>query len=151
MDEQLVATVEAEHDELQQSAGGVETQAELTGWALVVQIGRVDGMFGRVDAVLLRDAVLTCGLMDLHATCAQARTAARIASERLTFSRLARTVSASRSSGSSRTGTTVLAPAPSDGLPRRRSAARNARGPVAAASADRDPRSGHGGQCADEA
>ncbi|HEY0217733.1 MAG TPA: hypothetical protein VGC57_15190 [Cellulomonas sp.] len=46
MDDHLVARVEAEDDDLQQPAGGVEAEPELSCRAAVVEVGDVDGAAG---------------------------------------------------------------------------------------------------------
>ena len=64
----FVAAVEAEHDDFEEAAGGVESQAQLSGGAVVVQVADEDGVLGGMDGVLGVDAVLSSRLVDPHAT-----------------------------------------------------------------------------------
>jgi hypothetical protein len=55
-------------DEFVAAAGGVESEAQLPGGAVAVEVGDVDGLLGGVEGVLGVDAVLAGGIVDLHAT-----------------------------------------------------------------------------------
>ena len=68
MNQQLVAAVEAEHHDLEEAARHVESEAQLPGRSVVVQIGYEDGVLGSVDGVSGINSVLEGGVVDLHAT-----------------------------------------------------------------------------------
>ena len=65
---ELVAAVEAEHDDLEEAAGGVESEAQLPGRAVIVKVADEHGMLGGMDGVIRRDSVPASGVVDLHAT-----------------------------------------------------------------------------------
>lgn len=66
MDEQLVAAVEPEYDELEQPSGRVEPEAKLPTRTALVELSDVDRMFCRVEPVLGFDVVLQCSGVDIH-------------------------------------------------------------------------------------
>jgi hypothetical protein len=68
VDHEFIAAVEAEHDDFEEAAGGVESEAQLPGGAVGVQVADEDGMLGGMDGVLRVDAVLACGIVDPQAT-----------------------------------------------------------------------------------
>lgn len=68
VDDEFIAAVEAERDDLEDAAGRVESEAKLPGGAVVAEVGYEDGMLGGMDGVLRVDAVLAGGVVDLHAT-----------------------------------------------------------------------------------
>lgn len=85
MDQQLVATVEVQHDKLEQSTCPVEAKPEIARRALLIQVGDVHVMLCRVEGVLCCDPVFQRGSMNLHyAASIHALTAARMASDRET-------------------------------------------------------------------
>jgi hypothetical protein len=65
---ELMAAVEAEYHDLEESAGGVEPEAQLPGRAVFIQVADVHGMLGGMDGIIWRDAVPARGVVDLHAT-----------------------------------------------------------------------------------
>jgi len=83
MDQQLVATVEAKHDKLEQSTCVVEAEPELAGRVLLIQVGDVHAVLCREESILCRNPVIQPGSMNLHyAASIHALTAARMASDR---------------------------------------------------------------------
>jgi hypothetical protein len=68
VDDQFVAAVEAKDHALEQSAGGVESEAQLPGGAVVIEFADEDGVLGGVDGVLRVDSVLASRVVDSHAT-----------------------------------------------------------------------------------
>ena len=68
MDQQLVPAVEAEHHDFEEAAGGVESEAQLSSWTVVVQVAHEDGMMSGMDGITRIDSVLQCGVVDVHAT-----------------------------------------------------------------------------------
>ena len=68
VDDQLIAAVEAQHDDLEHAAGCVEPRAELAGGAALIRFAGVGPVGRGVDGVLGADAVLERGGVDLHAT-----------------------------------------------------------------------------------
>ena len=80
---------------------------------MIVNICRKDAVFGSMNAGFCADAVLQSGRMRSHyAASSQARTAARIASERLRCSRSARVANAFNRVASMQTGITSQGPSP---------------------------------------
>lgn len=65
---ELMAAVEAEYHDLEESAGGVEPEARLPGRAVFIQLADEHGMLGGMDGIIWRDAVPARGVVDLHAT-----------------------------------------------------------------------------------
>lgn len=121
MDDELVAAVEEQDDELEQPAGHVEAEAELSGWTVVIEIRHIERAACRGDGAAGINAVLECGGMNLdYAAPTHARMATRMASDRLTCCASARFSRASSRSASMRTGTTVVGPSPRGGRPRLR-------------------------------
>jgi hypothetical protein len=50
---ELMAAVEAEYHDLEESAGGVEPEAQLPGRAVFIQVADVHGMLGGMDGLIL--------------------------------------------------------------------------------------------------
>ncbi len=67
MDQQLVAAIEAQDDDLEQ-ARGIEAKAELPYRAVLVQITEKDRVPGGMDSIAGSDAVPTSGDMNPHPT-----------------------------------------------------------------------------------
>lgn len=85
MDQQLVATVEAQHDKLEQATCAVEAEPEIAPRVLLIQVGDVHVMLCRKEGVLCCDPVLKRGSMNPHyAASIHALTAARMTSDRET-------------------------------------------------------------------
>jgi hypothetical protein len=105
VDQHLVAAVKDEDDEFEQSSVGVKAEPEL-GYRSVLLLWRCkDPVLCHVDGVVWVDVMGERRVVDQHyAAWVQARTASRIASDRLTPSCFARSVSASSRSVSIRTG-----------------------------------------------
>ena len=57
VDEQLGATVEAKHDQLEKATGGVEPQPQLALRTLLIKVGDEDRMFSRMSAVFSGDSM----------------------------------------------------------------------------------------------
>lgn len=104
VDQQLAAAVELQDDDLQQTTRRVEPEAELSCRTVLVQVTDEDRALGSVDGVMGIDPVPAGGGVDPHAT--YARIAALITSDRLTWSRSARSPSSASNVSSRRTGTT---------------------------------------------
>jgi len=68
VDQQLVATVEAKHHDLEKTASRVEPEAQLTCWTVLLQVADKNGMLGGMEGVIRINSVLPCGVVDLHAT-----------------------------------------------------------------------------------
>lgn len=68
VDQELVATVKAEHHDLEEAASRVESKAQLTGRSVLVEVADEDGMQGGVDGVIRVNSVLMRGVVDLHVT-----------------------------------------------------------------------------------
>ena len=68
MDQQLVAAVEAQNDDLEQPTRGVEAETQLPSRAVVIQVAEEDGVLGGVDSVVRTYAVALCRGVDPHAT-----------------------------------------------------------------------------------
>ncbi len=58
VDDELIAAVEAEDDNLEKAAGRVETKAQLPRWTVVVQVAYEHGLLCCQDCVSWRDTVL---------------------------------------------------------------------------------------------
>ena len=113
MNEKLLTTVKSKNDKLEEATVGVEDEPELPCWIVVIYIRFKHAVFGSMNASFRADAVLQCGRMRSHyAASSQARTAARIASERLTWSSSARAANAFKRVASIRTGITSPGPSP---------------------------------------
>ena len=113
MNEKLVTAVESKNDKFEEATVGVEAEPELPCGVVVTYICVKNAVFGSMNAGFCADAVLQCGRMRSHyAASSQARTAARIASERLTCSRSAREANAFKRVASMRTGITSPGPSP---------------------------------------
>lgn len=85
MDHQLIAAVEAQHDQLQQPTCAVEPEPKLTRRTPLVQLSDVHAALRRRDGVLGSDPVFECRPMNPHyAASIHAFTAARMASDRET-------------------------------------------------------------------
>lgn len=67
VDQEFVATVEAKHHDLEEAAGRVEPEAELTGRIVLVKLVDENGMLCGIDRVIRIDSVLARGVVDLHA------------------------------------------------------------------------------------
>lgn len=119
VDHELVATVEAKDHDLQKAATPVEAEEQLACWTDLAQVADEECVFSGIDSVIRINSVFARGAVDLQAT--YTRMAARIASERLTWSRSARSTSAARRVSSMRTGTTFPGPSPAGFRPRLRS------------------------------
>ena len=63
-----MTAVEVEHDDLEQSAGGVESQAELAGRVVLVWFAGVGPVCCGVQGILWSHTMLECRGVDLHAT-----------------------------------------------------------------------------------
>lgn len=68
VDQQPVAAVEAEHDDLETPAVGVEAEAYLTCRVVLVQVTDDESMLSGVHRVVGFSSVLACGVVNLHAT-----------------------------------------------------------------------------------
>ena len=68
MDQQLVAAVEAQDDDLEQPTRGVEAKTQLPSRTVVVQVAEENGGLGGVDSVVRAYAVALRPGMDPHAT-----------------------------------------------------------------------------------
>ena len=68
VDDQLVAAIEAQDDDLEDAASGVEPQTELAGRVTLVRFTGIRPVCGSVDGILRSHAVLERGRVDLHAT-----------------------------------------------------------------------------------
>ncbi len=68
VDQELVAAVETKHDEFKQAASCVKPEAELACGTVFVQFGEKHCMLGGMQGIVGIDAVLTCRVMNLHAT-----------------------------------------------------------------------------------
>jgi hypothetical protein len=68
VDDQLVATVEAQNDELEQAPGTVEPWAELSCWAVIVEVADKDRIAGCEQRVVRLNAVLERRRVDVHET-----------------------------------------------------------------------------------
>ena len=119
MDDFLSSVVPDEHDGFQQSGPCVEPDSQLAPRNLIVKWPLDQRGTGCRNRVVLRDAMFQRGRPYDHATCAQASSAARIASERLRPSRSARAMTAESSSAVNRTGMTCAAAAPRGARPQR--------------------------------
>lgn len=106
VDDLLGAVIPDEHHSFEKSCLGVESDPQLALRILIIERPSDHGRTGHRDGVLFCDTVLPGRCPNDHATCAQASSAARIASERLRPSRSARAMTASSSSVVNRTGMT---------------------------------------------
>ena len=68
MDQQLVAAVEAQDDDLKQATCGVEAETELPSRAAVVQVTYEDRVLGGMDSIVGSYAVPLRRGVDLHST-----------------------------------------------------------------------------------
>ena len=95
MNEKLVALSNRRRTKFDEANVGVEAEPELPCCIVIVNICHKDAVFGSISSVFCADDVLQCGRIRLHyGASSQARTAARIASERLRCSRSARVANA---------------------------------------------------------
>ena len=67
VDDQLVAAVEVEHDDLEQSTRAVEPQAKLTGGAVLVRFAGKHPVRRGMHGVIGPDPELECRRLNLHA------------------------------------------------------------------------------------
>lgn len=68
MDDQLVPAIEAQNDELEQTARTVEAQAELAAWAVLVEVTYEDRISGRADRVVRLNSVFEGRRVNPHET-----------------------------------------------------------------------------------
>jgi hypothetical protein len=68
MNDELLAAVEGQDREFEESAAPVEAQDELFGGHVIIWIAGVDPVLGRTQDVALTDPVLERREVDLHAT-----------------------------------------------------------------------------------
>lgn len=68
MNDQLVTAVETQHDQLEQAAGTVEAQPELTGGAVIVEVTDEDRITGCAHGVVGLNAMLERRRVDPHET-----------------------------------------------------------------------------------
>jgi len=61
--QELVAAVEAQHDDLQKSALGIETQAKLTCWIVLVQVADEYCVFSGMDSIIRFNSVFAGGIV----------------------------------------------------------------------------------------
>ncbi|WP_210418919.1 hypothetical protein [Pseudarthrobacter sp. NIBRBAC000502770] len=61
MNQQLIAAVEPKDDEFKQAARGIESEPQLPGRAVLVEIRNVHRVICRVDPILRTDAVFKSG------------------------------------------------------------------------------------------
>lgn len=63
----LVAAVEPKNDDLQKSSTCVETEAQLTCWAVIVEVADEQCVFSGMDSVVGFNSVFAGGFVGLHA------------------------------------------------------------------------------------
>lgn len=68
VDQEFLLAVEAEHDDLEDPARGVEAETELSSWAVLVQVGEEHRALGGMYGVCRIDSVLERRVVDPHAT-----------------------------------------------------------------------------------
>lgn len=68
VDHEFVAAVESEDDDLEEAAASVESETQLPGGAVIVQVADKDSALSGIDRVFRVDAVLARGVVHLHPT-----------------------------------------------------------------------------------